>query len=117
MIPSRGNSNVDLNVIDDGDGWLREIHARRNRVNPKAGFLTLIYIALVHILEPDADILINNEVFVGAAPFLKAANILGWAGLDIINPSWFCAGNSVGSAGVDISGRAVGGSGLITLFN
>jgi len=86
---------------------LSEVTACGERINPETSLFPFIHIALVDILEIDANVFVNNEMLVVAAPFLIAANILGGAKLDVIIPGRGGNCNGLSSASVYARRRAV----------
>jgi hypothetical protein len=108
-IPCWGDGDVDLDIVDDTDGWLREVFAGGDFVDPRTGF----QIAFVGVLEPSADVFVDNEMLVGAAPIFVRADVVGGAEFDVIDPSRRGNGECLGTASVDAGGRAVGGGGLV----
>lgn len=116
-IPSRCDSYVDLNIVDDNNGWIGEIFAGRDRVNPESVLVVFVHIAFVDLLEVGANVFVNNEVLVFLAPFFIRADILSWAKLDVVVPGRGGDSHGLRSASINSGSRAVRRRSLVSGFD
>src|SRR5277367_3475386 len=113
-IPCWRDGDVDLNIVDDTDGGLREVFACGHFVDPRTGGFVFVGIAFVHVLQPSTNVFVDNEMLVGAAPIFVRADVVRGAGFDVVDPGRSGNSDCVGTASVHAGSRAVGGGGLVS---
>ena len=113
-VPRGCDGDVDLNVVDDADGGFREVFAGGDLVDPRAGLLPFIGVAFVHVLEPGADVFVDNEMLLGAAPIFVRADVVSGTELNVVDPSRRRNSDCVSTASIDAGGWAVGGGSLVS---